>query len=65
MTNKFNSMAELKTKKNDLSVEDFINKIPEAERRKDALIILVSWKKQLQQRGKCGDHPLLVLGITI
>lgn len=44
-------MAELKTKKNEASVERFINSVPDAQKRKDAFVILEMMKKIT------GDEP--------
>ncbi len=59
-------MAELKTKKNDLSVEGFINRVPEAGKRKDAFTILKLMEKATRAKAKMwgasiigfGDHHL-------
>jgi len=59
-------MAELKTKKTELSVDDFIKKIPEAQRRSDAVAMLALMEKATKAKGKmwgssiigCGDRHL-------
>jgi len=43
-------MAALKTKKTELSVDDFIKKIPELQKQKDAFIILGLYGIKLLKR---------------
>lgn len=38
-------MSELKTKLNDASVEDFLNRVPDEKKRKDSFIILEMFKE--------------------
>ena len=59
-------MAELKTKKTELSVDAFIKKVPEAQKRKDAFIIVELMEKATKAKAKMwgtsiigfGDHHL-------
>ena len=59
-------MAELKTKKTELSVEAFIKKVPEPQKQKDAFTILGLMEKATKAKGKMwgtaiigfGDHRL-------
>ena len=45
-------MAELKTKKTELSVEGFIEQIPEAQKKRDAFTILALMEKATKAKGK-------------
>jgi hypothetical protein len=47
-----------KTTETKLSVTDFIKKIPDAQRQKDALAIADIMEINLAFRLKCGDLPL-------
>jgi hypothetical protein len=55
-------MAELKTKKTELSVEVFIKKIPEAQKRKDASIILELMEKATKAKGKMWGSAIIGFG---
>jgi hypothetical protein len=48
----FNTMAELKTKKTELSVDTFLKKIPEEQKRKDAYSILALMEKATKAKPK-------------
>ena len=50
-------MAELKTKATKEDAYAFIGKLPEEQRRKDALAIIEMMKKQQRQNRKCGGQP--------
>ena len=55
-------MAELKTKKNELSVVDFINKVPEAEKRKDAFTILKLMEEATKAPAKMWGASIIGFG---
>ena len=55
-------MAELKTKKTELSVEAFIKKIPEVQKRKDAFTILELMEKATKARGKMWGPSIIGFG---
>lgn len=54
-------MAELKTKKTELSVEAFLKKIAETQKQKDAFAILALMEKATKAKGKMWGLLLLVL----
>lgn len=55
-------MAELKTKKTELSVETFLKKIPEEERRKDAFTILDLMEKATKAKAKMWGTAIIGFG---
>lgn len=55
-------MAELKTKKTEHSVQAFIKKIPEEQKRKDALIILDLMEKATGSKGKMWGTAIIGFG---
>jgi hypothetical protein len=55
-------MAELKTKKTAESVEVFLNKIPEAQKRKDAFSILELMEKATKAKGKMWGPAIIGFG---
>jgi len=55
-------MAELKTKKTELSVDAFIKKIPEAEKRKDAFTIVELMEKATKAKGKMWGSSIIGFG---
>ena len=55
-------MAELKTKKTAESVEAFLNKIPEAQKRKDAFSILELMEKATKAKGKMWGPAIIGFG---
>lgn len=55
-------MAELKTKKTELSVDAFIRKVPEAQKRKDANIILELMEKATKVKGKMWGTSIIGFG---
>ena len=55
-------MAELKTKKTELSVDAFIKKIPEAQKRKDAFTIIELMEKATKARGKMWGTSIIGFG---
>lgn len=55
-------MAELKTKKTELSVDAFIKKIPEAEKRKDALEIIKLMEKATKAKAKMWGSAIIGFG---
>jgi len=55
-------MAELKTKKTAESVEVFLNKIPEAQKRKDAFSILELMEKATKATGKMWGPAIIGFG---
>lgn len=55
-------MAELKTKKTELSVKDFIAKIAEAQKRKDALELLALMESITKAKGKMWGPAIIGFG---
>jgi len=55
-------MAELKTKKTELSVEDFIKKIPEAQKQADAFVVLELMEKATQAKAKMWGPAIIGFG---
>lgn len=55
-------MAELKTKKTEHSAEDFIQKIPEPQKRKDALVLLELMEKATKAKGKMWGTSIIGFG---
>lgn len=55
-------MAELKTKKTELSIDAFIKTIPEAERRKDAIAILQLMEKATKAKAKMWGGAIIGFG---
>ncbi len=55
-------MAELKTKKTELSVNDFIKKIPDAQKRKDSLAIVELMEKATKAKGKLWESSIIGFG---
>jgi hypothetical protein len=55
-------MAELKTKKTELNVEAFLNKIPDAQKRKDAFTILELMEKAIKAKGKMWGSSIIGFG---
>ncbi|MEO6252757.1 MAG: DUF1801 domain-containing protein [Ferruginibacter sp.] len=55
-------MAELKTKKTELSVEDFIKKIPGAQKQKDASVIVGLMGKATNAKAKMWGSAIIGFG---
>ena len=55
-------MAELKTKKTELSVDAFLKKIPEAQKRKDAFTICELMEKATKAKGKMWGSAIIGFG---
>lgn len=55
-------MAELKTKKTELSVDAFIKKIPEAQKRKDVATIVTLMEKATKAKGKMWGSAIIGFG---
>ena len=55
-------MAELKTKKTDLSVNDFINSIPDEQKIKDAFAILKLMEKVTKSKAKMWGTAIVGFG---
>jgi hypothetical protein len=55
-------MAELKTKKTELSVDDFIKKIPEAAKQKDAFTIVGLMEKATKAKAKMWGTSIIGFG---
>ena len=55
-------MAELKTKKTELSVTTFIKQIPEDQKRKDALVIMELMEKATKAKGKIWGTSIIGFG---
>jgi hypothetical protein len=56
------NMAELKTKKNDASVEDFLNSIENEKRRQDSFAVLELMKKITKQKPKMWGDSVVGFG---
>ena len=55
-------MAELKTKKTELSVDDFLKKIPDTQKRKDAFTIAELMEKATKVKGKMWGSAIIGFG---
>jgi hypothetical protein len=55
-------MAELKTKKNELSVDAFIKKIPDAQKRKDSFTIVELMEKATKAKAKMWGSAIIGFG---
>jgi hypothetical protein len=55
-------MAELKTKKTELSVDAFIKKIPDAQKQKDAFTIIGLMEKATKAKGKMWGSVIVGFG---
>jgi hypothetical protein len=55
-------MAELKTKKTELSVNDFIKKIPEAQKQKDAKTLIDLMEKATKTKAKMWGTAIIGFG---
>ncbi|HEV7621900.1 MAG TPA: DUF1801 domain-containing protein [Flavisolibacter sp.] len=55
-------MAELKTKKTNVSVEDFLKQISEAEKQKDAFTILELMEKATKCKGRMWGETIVGFG---
>lgn len=55
-------MAELKTKKTELSVEAFIKKVPEAQKQKDAFAIVAMMEKATKAKAKMWGTAIIGFG---
>jgi hypothetical protein len=55
-------MAELKTKKTELSVDGFIKKIPDPQKRKDAVAIIEMMEKATKTKGKMWGPAIVGFG---
>ena len=55
-------MAELKTKKTELSVEAFIKKVPEAQKRSDSFTIIEIMEKATKAKGKMWGTAIVGFG---
>jgi hypothetical protein len=60
--NNLSAMAELKTKKTELSVESFLNKIPEVQKREDAFILLKLMEEVAKTQGKMWGSAIIGFG---
>lgn len=56
-------MSELKTKPNDASVADFINSVPNEQRRKDSLTLLEMYKKATGLEPKMWGSSIVGFGV--
>lgn len=62
MAEKKSKLAEIKTKQNEASVEDFINSVPEEQKRKDSFVILEMMKKATGEEPKMWGASLIGFG---
>jgi hypothetical protein len=58
-------LAEIKTKENDSSVEDFINSVPDEKKRKDSFIILDLMQKATNEKPRMWGSSLIGFGNRI
>lgn len=58
-------LAEIKTKQNDLSVEDFINSVKDDSKRKDSLALLKLFKKISGEKPKMWGSSIIGFGKKI
>jgi hypothetical protein len=62
MAEKKSKLAEIKTKQTTASVEDFINKVADEQKRKDSLVILQMMKKATGEEPKMWGSSLIGFG---
>jgi len=55
-------LAQIKTKPTSLSVEDFINSIPDEQKRKDSLVILKLMEKAMKTKPKMWGSSMIGFG---
>ena len=55
-------LADIKTKENDASVIDFINSVPDEQKRKDSMVILEMMKKATKDEPKMWGSALIGFG---
>ena len=58
-------MAEMKTKVNEASVEEFLSTVEDEQKRKDCFEIVKIMKQVTKEETKCGDLPLSALAHII
>jgi len=59
---KKSKLVEIQTKQNNASVEDFINKVPDEQKRKDSFVILEMMKKATGEEPKMWGGSLIGFG---
>ena len=62
MAEKKSKLAEIKTKQTTASVEDFINNVSDAQKRKDSLVLLEMMKKASGEEPKMWGSSLIGFG---
>ncbi|MBS4027950.1 MAG: DUF1801 domain-containing protein [Ignavibacteriales bacterium] len=62
MAEKKSKLAEIKTKQTAASVEDFINKVPDEQKRKDSFLLLEMMKKASGEEPKMWGASLIGFG---
>ena len=62
MAEKKSKLAEIKTKQTTASVEDFINNVPDEQKRKDSLVLLEMMKKASGEEPKMWGSSLIGFG---
>jgi hypothetical protein len=62
MAEKKSKLAEIKTKETSASVEDFINSVPDEQKRKDSFVILEMMKKASGEEPKMWGSSLIGFG---
>ena len=62
MAEKKGKLAEIKTKETEASVEDFINTIPDEQKRKDSFAILEMMKKATKEEPKMWGSSMIGFG---
>ncbi len=61
-TEKKGKLAEIKTKENSASVEDFINSVPDEQKRKDSYVLLEMMQKATGEKPKMWGASLIGFG---
>jgi hypothetical protein len=62
MAEKKSKLVEIKTKQTTASVEDFINKVPDEQKRKDSFVILEMMKKATGEEPKLWGSSIIGFG---
>ena len=55
-------LAEIKTKENNSNVEEFINKLPDEQKRKDSQILLKLMEKKIKEKPKMWGSSIIGFG---
>ena len=63
MAEKKSKLVEIKTKPTTASVEDFINAVPDEQKRKDSFVLLEMMKKATKEEPKLWSNSIIGFGI--